>query len=87
MSPFQNSGTGRRSGFQVVYSQFFTNGFENQTGQIIGTSRDQKPQMVVKSKGNPRNFQGNPGWVKYKFHLAQILYMEEFGIWKAAVDC
>ena len=31
------------------------------SGQIIATSHDQKPQMVVNCKGNPRLFQGNLG--------------------------
>ena len=30
--------------------------------QIITTSHDLGPQMVVNSKGNPRLFHGNPGW-------------------------
>ena len=32
------------------------------SGQIIATSHDLGPQMVVKSKGNPL-FQGNLGWL------------------------
>ena len=31
-------------------------------GQIEASSRDLGPQMVVKSKGIPRKFQGNPCW-------------------------
>ena len=38
---------------------------ENQreaSGQVIATSHEFSAQMVVKSKGVPRKFQGNLGW-------------------------
>ena len=46
-----------------VYEKEFQHQNSHASGQIIATENTTDfPQMVVKSKGNPRLFQGNLGW-------------------------